>query len=226
MVIDRIPAFLRRTRINAGIAAVALCAAAGAQAAAVFDNGGPDQVSGVNMNANVVAEDFTLGAATTLTSIRFWSLMASTSDYSGTIGWRILSDVGGTPGAEVASGSVSPALTATGSSSAFGYGEYVFDISLSESLLAGSYWLELGGLVLDPLDPLEMLWETTATGQGAQALYLDAFSGDWVSASQNLAFVLNGDDNGGGGGGNAPEPATLALSLIALAAAAGARRKA
>lgn len=203
----------------------ALCAGTAAQAAVVFNNGAPDQVSGVNMNANAVAEDFTLSSSTTLTNIRFWSLMGTPADYSGSMGWRILGDAGGAPGAAVASGSVSPALTATGASTGFGAEEYVFDIGLSQALPAGAYWLELSGLTLDPVDPSDMLWSTSGTGLGAPAKYFDADLSEWFSADQNLAFVLDGRSEvpppppppG------VPEPTPLALAMLGLALA-GARR--
>ena len=52
---------IQMTRV--GVAALALCLACGAQAATVFNNGAPNQLSGVNMSANLVAEDFTVAAA-------------------------------------------------------------------------------------------------------------------------------------------------------------------
>lgn len=207
-------------------ALAALSAGTGAHAAVVFDNGTPNQVSGVNMNANAVAEDFTLSATTTLTNIRFWSLMGTPDDYSGSIGWRILGDAGGSPGAAVASGSVSPTLTATGASTGFGAEEYVFDIGLSQALPAGAYWLELSGLTLDPVDPSDMLWSTTGTGQGAQAKYFDADLLGWFSAAQNLAFVLDGRIDTPPPPPGVPEPTPLALALLGLALAGALRRKA
>lgn len=213
-----------RTAALASAAVAALCLGTAAQAAVVFNNGAPDQVSGVNMNANAVAEDFTLSAATTLTNIRFWSLMGTPADYSGSIGWRILGDAGGSPGAAVASGSVSPALTATGATTGFGAEEYVFDIGLAQALPAGAYWLELSGLTLDPVDPSDMLWSTTASGQGAQAKYFDVDLAQWFSAAQNLAFVLDGRTDTPPPG--VPEPTPLALAMLGLALAGALRRKA
>ncbi len=209
-------------------AMAALSAGTGAHAAVVFNNGSPDLVSGVNMNANAVAEDFTLAASTTLTNIRFFSLMGTPADYSGTIGWRILGDAGGSPGAALASGSVSPALTATGGVTGFGAEEYVFDIALSQALTAGTYWLELSGLALDPVDPSDMMWSTTGTGQGAQAKYFDTDLSQWFSAAQNLAFVLDGsiDTPPPPPPPGVPEPTPLALAMLGLALAGALRRKA
>ena len=214
-----------RSSALACVAAVAaLSAGTGAHAAVVFNNGAPNLVSGVNMNANAVAEDFTLASGTTLTNIRFWSLMGTPADYSGSIGWRILGDAGGSPGAAVASGSVSPALTATGGTTGFGAEEYVFDIALSETLPAGAYWLELSGLTLDPADPSDMLWSTTGGGQGAQAKYFDVDLAQWFSAAQDLAFVLDG--RVGGPPPGVPAPTPLALALLGFALAGALRRKA
>lgn len=207
-------------------AAAALCAGTSAHAAVVFNNGSPDLVSGVNMNANAVAEDFTLAASTTLTNIRFWSLMGTPADYSGTIGWRILGNASGSPGSAVASGTVSPALSATGGATVFGAEEYVFDIALSQALTAGTYWLELSGLTLDPVDPSDMMWSTTAVGQGAQAKYFDADLAQWISAAQNLAFVLDGRVDTPPPPPGVPEPTPLALAMLGLAVAGALRRKA
>ena len=199
--------------------------ATGAQAAVVFNNGAPDQVSGVNMSANTVAEDFTTAADFTLSNIRFWSVMSARTDYGGAITVSIASNAGGLPGAVIASGTLSQALNPTGGATGFGYDEYVFDSPSSAVLVAGSYWLLLGASPLNPASPTEMLWETTATGHGATAQYFDAGLNDWVDSGQNLSFRIDGtpiDPNPN----PTPEPATLALLAAGLLASRAARRKA
>ena len=204
----------------AGVA-LALGMAHGAQALTVFNNGAPNQVSGVNMSSNVVAEDFTLLAATNITNFRFWSIQDLASAYTGTLQVTVYSDAGGTPGGvAVASATSSPAATATGASTAFGYAEYVFDIPVAATLGAGTYWLAIANFPLNPITPGDMLWETTSGGLGSTAKYLQGAS--WIDALEHLAFRVDGTLVGGG---NVPEPSTLALLAVALAGAAVMRRR-
>ena len=81
-----------------GLVALTLGLPLAVQAATVFDNGAPDQVSGVNMSSGIVAEDFTLASATFLTGIHFWSTQSSAGDYTGSLGISFYSDNAGTPG--------------------------------------------------------------------------------------------------------------------------------
>ena len=211
------------------LAAAAVSFALTAQSALVFDNGAPDQMSGVNMSANRVAEDFTLAANTTITNIRFWSIQPTAGDYSGSLSVAIYADVGGTIGSLVTSFSGALAETSTGLSTGFGYGEYVFDIPGSIALTAGNYWLALlDGLSPSPVTPNEILWETTAMGLGATAQYFDGPSETWVDTGLNLAFRIDGREatppppppNG------VPAPNTLALLFASVLAASALRRKA
>ena len=207
-------------------AALALVATQVSFAAEVYNNGAPDQVSGTQMSEHLVAEDFTLAAATTVGSFRFWSIQQSAADYLGSVYWAVHSNVGGSPGATILFGgtTVAAAAAPTGASTVFGYDEYLFNIDVADFVLpAGNYWFALHNGPLTEIKPTEMLWETTGT-IGSESKYFDSSFG-WTDAGTNLAFVLNGtgvvDPPTG-----VPEPGTLALIGLALAAARIAGRRA
>lgn len=206
-------------------AALALVATQVSFAAEVYNNGAPDQAYGVNMSASEVAEDFTLGAATTVTNIRFWSLQSAPGDYLGNLYWAVYYNAAGSPGGIVSSGTVAATSVATGGASGFGYAEYAFNVDVVDfALLAGDYWLGLHNEPLNAINPSDMLWGTTATPVGSPSKYYDSSFG-WTDAGFELAFALNGpgvvDPPPG-----VPEPGTLALIGLALAAARIARRRA
>jgi hypothetical protein len=202
-----------------GLVTLTLGLSMAVQAATVFDNGAPDQVSGVNMSSGIVAEDFTLASATFLTGIHFWSLQSSAADYTGSLGITFYSDNAGTPG-NVLSGSASAvAAVATGATTPFGYAEYVFQGPSALNLTAGTYWLGLANLPSNSSAPSEMLWETTGIGSGATARYFDSVS--WQNSTQHLAFSLDGQAIT-----PVPEPSTMAFFGLGLAVIGLARRKA
>lgn len=215
---------ISRSRFRQSWVALALAFgfAHASQAAVVFNNGAPDQAFGTNMSANVVAEDFSLASATNITSIRFWSIQSAASDYLGNLSWSIYSDSGTQPGVVVTSGSFAGPAVATGGSTSFGYNEFVFDIPTAFALAAGNYWLGLANGPLNPGNPTEMLWETTASSFGSTGLYRDG--ANWIDSTNHHAFLINGDPVGVIVG--VPEPGTLALLMITLAAAGISRRKA
>lgn len=216
-----------------GVAAFALAAAQVGFAAPVYNNGAPDQVYGTQMSEVVVAEDFTLSAATTIANIQFWSIQSAAADYLGSVYWVVYSDVLGSPGAILFGNTAVPTLAvATGNSTGFGYGEYMFDIDVVDfDLAAGDYWLGLHNGPLASIDATEMLWETTASPVGSESKYFDSAFG-WVGAGTHLAFALDGTGvvvpppppppppTG------VPEPGTLALVGLAVLVARVARRKA
>ena len=212
--------------MRTGMAALALCAAQLSFAAPVYNNGLPDQLSGTQMSDVVVAEDFSLTAPTTITSIRFWSIQSSLTDYLGSVYWAVYSNVGGAPGGVLfGNTAVTTTATATGNFAGFGYAEYVFDVDVADFAIgAGTYWLGLHNGPLASVDAREMLWSTTASTIGSESKYFDNTFG-WTDAGTHLAFVLEGTGVVVPPTG-VPEPGTLALVGLAVLAARVARRKA
>jgi hypothetical protein len=191
---------------------LALGISSAAQGGIIYDNGGPDQTWGTQMSEFQVADDFQIGASADINNIRFWSIQSAGADYTGSIYWAIYRDALGLPGTLVQGGlTVAIAETATGSSTGFGYAEYLFDIPVAFTLAAGNYWLGLHNGPLTNTSAAEMLWSTTANPGGTDGLYLD--QGVWIASGNDQAFRLDGEPTG------APEPGTLALFGVGLAAA-------
>ena len=193
-----------------------------AQGAVIYDNGGPDQVSGTNMSEQLVAENFTLGADTSITGIRFWSIQDAADSYRGSVYWAVYTDLPGEPGAILQSSTSGAVGSATGNFTGFGYAEYSFDIAVSFVLTAGDYWLVLHNGPVGDNDPSEMLWSTTAVPVGSESRYLDSTFG-WVGTGNEQAFQLDGVAVTPG---EVPEPSTLAMLFGGLLAARALRRKA
>ena len=198
---------------RAALAAFWLGLAQAASAAVVYNNGAPNQVSGDQMSEFVVAENFTLGSAATIASIRFWSVQGAATDYLGSVYWAIYSDVAGVmPGAVLFGGiPVATAAVATGASTGFGYLEYSFDIDVVDfSLAAGDYWLGLHNGALTDTTAREMLWETTTTPIAPFGKYFDAANGRWTDTDNEHAFRLDS-----AAVVSVPEPDSLALVALA-----------
>src|SRR5712692_7249678 len=69
-----------------------------AHAQIIYDNGPPNQQNGNEMTQWVQAEDFSLTAATNLTSVHFWDIEApGGTAYQGQIAWGLYADAGGMP---------------------------------------------------------------------------------------------------------------------------------
>lgn len=219
---------MRLLKVGPLFAALLFTLCAASRAAVLVDNP-PDQAWGTNMTFSLVADNFSLAGPDSydISNIRFWSIQSSAADYTGSVYWAIYNDAGGTPGAVQVSGTASPAATATGNSTGFDYGEYVFDIAVNFGLAPGNYWLGLQNGFLGNSDfSLEMLWETTAGGTAPASQYKD-FSGDpssWVDSGNEQAFQIIGQVRQTPPPGTIPEPSTLALLLGGLWAVRAGRR--
>jgi hypothetical protein len=205
---------LPRALVRTGMAALALSAAQLSFAAPVYNNGLPTRDYGTNMSGNVVAEDFSLTASATISSIRFWSIQSAQSDYLGSVYWAVYSNVGGAPGAVLFGNTgVTTTAAATGNSTAFNYAEYLFDLDVADFTLgAGNYWLGLANDPLDPANPTEMLWSPTASTIGSESQYFDSTFG-WTGAGTHLAAFAEKPDSPG-----ASERRFLALAFGCCAA--------
>lgn len=200
-------------KLVGAIGALALSQAV--SAVTLYDNGAPDLVSGTQMSEFLVAENFTLGSPSDLSNLRFWTVQSGAADYSGSVYWGIYADNAGSPGALVAGGSTAATAGAlAGGSTGFGYAAWVYNVPVSVSLAAGSFWLGLHNGPLSSIDPTEMLWATTASVSAPQGMYLD---GVWVSTLNEHAFLIEGTV--------VPEPGAAVLMLAGLAAMASVARR-
>ncbi|MHC4498587.1 MAG: DUF7901 domain-containing protein, partial [Planctomycetota bacterium] len=156
----------------------------------IFDGGAPDLVNCNEMTNWAQAEDFTLTVATTITSVRFWTLEAIAA-WDGSCDYAIHTDVAGAPGALVDSGSVALGRLSTGRT-AFAMDEWEneFDLPAPLPLAAGTYWLVLH-MSSDCLTRDEVYWETGSPGFGSTGLEdSQCTGGPWMPNSYHHAFQL------------------------------------
>jgi hypothetical protein len=202
-------------------ALVTLVAIGPASAVTIFDNGGPDQVSGNEMTHWVQTEDFVLTTDSYLTDAHFWSVEGGSWD--GTLDYFLFADAGGVPAAApFATGSaVNVSKVATGNVLFFGSEyEYSFDLASPIPLSGGTtYWFGLH--LSNNFDRDEIYWETTNVGLGASGSTgvesEGGTFGNWFDNAQHHAFYLTGRA--------IPEPTSLALAGVSLMGVLGCTRR-
>jgi hypothetical protein len=202
-------------RLRTACLVVFLTTSMAAQSATLV-NQPPDLVTGDNMSQNVVAESFSLADTFDLTGLRFWALLGTPADYSGSVYWALHSRVGNSLGAVLASGTSAAAAVATGNSFFGVYDEYQLDVGLAFQLTAGDYWLALhnGPLANDGFT--DMYWESSSASDGVTGLFNalgDAPDLGWLDTGNEHAFLLSGrlvNNN------TVPLPASLSLALLGL----------
>ena len=159
-------------------------------AGVIYDNGSPNAGYGTQMNANLVAGNFSIGGSgANITNLVFWSDLFEYSPTS--VSWAIYSDTPGKPGSVLSNGLASVAGAVTGGYSSNGYPQYLFNLPVAFTLPANSYWLGLQDGSPNPVNPPEMLWSSTASGP-PEGMYLD---GDWWGTGNALAFQIIGTPN-------------------------------
>jgi hypothetical protein len=207
---------------------VALCAlqASAAMALTVWDNGGPTVVladqGGSNLSEFQQAEDFTLSAASNLTSATFWSLEDSAADYRGSIFYEITNSFAGAPGATVF-GSGTAITTRTAAGTAAGLTQYKNDFSLSvNNLAAGTYWITLHNGALSSPGFTDFYWSFTdinatnnPTFRGKELALPPMIATPWSTNDREHAFLIGGELVP-----EVPEPETWLLLSIGLTALA------
>lgn len=192
-----------KTRLFFGVMCLALILAAPAAQATtlVYRNGLPDNTGGgAEMASYLEADHFTLGAAATVTNVRFWAFKGvgygspDPGGYNESIVWGIYQNSGSVPGTSVASGTANPSevFRTTIIIDNVDYGDsYRYDFSIpSRSLGAGTYWLSLHNGPLDSIDVSNLYWETS-DDVGNYAYKVPDFSGDWIPyGGSTYAFEL------------------------------------
>ena len=201
---------------------LALTAAPFANAAVVYNNGGPNQADANNLGIVLQADDFVLTGMTTITDVHFWSLEA-TGDYRGGIFWALALNTGGSPGAFVASGFQTAVTRAATGINALGFAEFQNDFNLNAAvnLAAGTYWLVLhNGQRTNLGDPNDFYWETSANNGTVRGRESDDDAATWSTNFNEHAFFLTGN-----AAGVVPEPATALILATGLVGLLGMRRK-
>lgn len=204
-----------------------------ANAAAIVDQtptnlGGSEAYYSGPTGGSQYADNFSLAAKTTITSIDWWGsyLFQGNDDFS----VRIFSDAN----SNIASFSSSLAGTGTGEFDSGGTAEiFAYSLDLSAQSLdlvleAGNYYLAILNnddvSVANSDNPSAWLWLESDKGRaGALARALDGDPWDAAQAPNNFAFVLNGTQQTSPPSQNVPEPGIL--SLLALGAAVFARSR-
>jgi hypothetical protein len=169
------------------------------------------------MNGFLEADSFTIGSALIFTQIAYWSDQASAADFAGSTYWAIYSNVAGSPGAVLFSGSSAAAGVAT-SNTTLGLNEFAYQFAVNFTLAPATYWLALHNGPVNTIPQTQFLWAwESGVSSTSKSQDLSVVAAPWVSNSASLAFQLTGSAT--------PEPASMFLVGSGLLAAWLTRRK-
>jgi hypothetical protein len=190
--------------IAAAVSALALVAAASAQASVLYDDGPIDgTLSAWTINFGfAVSDSFTLSQTSTVTGVNFGS-WNNGGDHIKSVDWAITA----TPGAYPVSGTAAVSDTAAGSSS-FGYDLAWNSFSTGGVTLgAGTYYLVLQNAVTKESGPV--YWDINNGPSTAFESYYGPVKDVLFSGSNANSFQIVGETAGG-----VPEPAAWSLMIL------------
>lgn len=200
---------------------MASCLAMPANATIIYDNGGPDALSGNETTQWIQAEDFSFGGATNVGGAGVYLTdVSGISSWDGSFTYYLFADSGGTPGALLDSGGVSPTVSNAGVACCGGSSLlFEFDFLSPFGAAAGStYWLGIHAST--NFDRDELYW--SSTGANGSATGQESFGGtldNWNGNGQEHAFYLTD------GVGAVPEPGTWAMMMLGFGMAGAAVRR-
>jgi hypothetical protein len=194
-------------------------------AAVIFSNGTPNlnnpNSRGITIHRS--ADDFTLGTASNVDSIRFW-MVAEPGDFGGTLTYAIYQNSAGALETVIDTASVTgvtPVFLNQIPQNIHAIYEVNFALPSSLALGAGTYWLELHeGPTLTTGNDVNVLWAITS-GVTGNAKQNQNPTLPTTNVGNALAFELVGAPSTTG----VPEPGSIALTCVGLAAICARRYK-
>lgn len=189
-------------------------------AAVIYDGGGPNGADGTNLSSFVAAQQFTLTNAATLQGLMFFgsaNINNVPSQFGGTIGFRILLDNAGAPGAGQALGSDSTVQLINNGTQNLGTDEYRFLVNLGSIPLGnGTYWLALHeGTMGTASDGTTISWKITGSAPAGAAFRLATPQLDGLAGYRPGPFKLALQLLDAPAYNAVPEPSTWVLMLSA-----------
>lgn len=166
-----------------------------ASASIVYDNGGPDSVSGNETTEWLQTEDFMLagGAVIASAGVYIGGFSGDNSEWDGSFQYNIFSDAGGNPGASLASGSVTATVSDSGSTWCCGGNAFLYEFNLNSLFVASAgvnYWFGIHASV--DFDRDELYWVSTASNSTASGHESNGGTFDnWNNNGVEHAFYLS-----------------------------------